>query len=113
MQARHPSAPFTLAAALFLATPAWADPSHANHGVTEPAAQGEMVDGQIRKVDMAQGKLTIRHAPMESLGMPAMTMVFRVQDPALLGRVKAGDNIRFQAERVNGAFTVTRLEPAR
>jgi Cu/Ag efflux protein CusF len=66
----------------------------------------------VKKVDKAQGKLTLQHGPLENLDMPAMTMVFRVKDAAWLGRLKAGDNIRFMAEKLNGAYTVTRIEAA-
>ena len=69
-----------------------------------------LVDGEIRKVDIAAGKLTIRHAPLTELDMPAMTMVFRVADPKMLDEVKPGDKVRFVATRDGGAFTVTRLE---
>jgi len=54
--------------------------------------------------------ITLRHEEIKSLGMPQMTMVFRVSDPALLERVKAGDKVRFTAEKVNGAFTLTSIE---
>jgi len=64
------------------------------------------------KIDKAQGKLTLKHGPLENLGMPGMTMVFRVQDANWLDQVKPGDTIRFLADRVNGVFTVTRLEVA-
>jgi Cu/Ag efflux protein CusF len=69
-----------------------------------------LVDGEIRKVDIAAGKLTIRHAPLTELDMPAMTMVFRVADTKLLDELKPGDKVRFVATRDGGAFTVTRLE---
>jgi Cu/Ag efflux protein CusF len=72
-----------------------------------------MTDGEIRKVDIAAGKLTIRHAPLTELDMPAMTMVFRVADPKLLDGLKPGDKVRFVATREGGAFTVTRLEVTR
>jgi Cu/Ag efflux protein CusF len=45
--------------------------------------------------------------------MPAMTMVFQVKDPAMLDSVKAGDKVKFQAERIGGAFTVTLIEAAK
>jgi len=45
--------------------------------------------------------------------MPPMTMVFQVKDPAMLNQIKAGDKVKFQAEKVGGAFTVTRIEPAK
>ena len=76
-----------------------------------PQASAAMTDGEVRKVDKEAGKITIRHAPIDRLGMPAMTMVFQVKDRALLDQVKAGDKIRFQAENPSGQFTVTRIEP--
>jgi Cu/Ag efflux protein CusF len=39
-----------------------------------------------------------------------MTMVFRVKDPAMLKAVKPGDKINFDADRIGGQFTVTRIE---
>jgi len=74
---------------------------------------GAMAEGVVRKVDKDAGKMTIRHGPIPSMDMPSMTMVYRVKDPAMLGLVKAGDKILFQTEKVGGAYTVTRLEPAK
>jgi Cu(I)/Ag(I) efflux system periplasmic protein CusF len=98
-----------------LVFPALAD---ARQHEQEPAAsQGSthnasMSEGEIRRVDKDAKKLTIKHGPLANLDMPAMTMVFQVQDPAMLERVKAGDKVKFQAEKVGGAFTVTKIEPA-
>jgi Cu(I)/Ag(I) efflux system periplasmic protein CusF len=75
-------------------------------------AQQTMADGEVRKVDKDAKKITIKHGPLQSLDMPAMTMVFQVKDPAMLNQVKAGDKVKFQAEKVGGAFTITKLEPA-
>lgn len=71
-----------------------------------------LTDAEVKKVDKDAGKLTLKHGPLTNLGMPAMTMVFRVKDPAMLEQVKKGDKIRFAADNVNGAMTVVRLEPA-
>lgn len=91
--------------------PAWAEMHPAGHGAMDHAAMTtKLSEGMVKKIDKAQGKLTIRHGPLENLGMPAMTMVFRAKDPAWLSQVKPGDNIRFLAEQVNGVYTVTRLE---
>ena len=77
-------------------------------------AQSGLVDGQVTKVDASAEKITIRHGPLKKFDMDeGMTMVFRVQDPAMLKAVKAGDKIRFDVERVNGQFTVTRIEKAK
>ena len=74
------------------------------------AAAQRMSHGEIRKVDMAAGKLTIKHGPLENLGMDAMTMVFKVKDPAMISQVKPGDKIDFVAEEVDGALTVAKLQ---
>ena len=84
----------------------------------QPAANGktagtELADGEVRKVDKDAKKLTIRHGQIPSLNMPPMTMVFQVKDPAMLDQVKTGDKIRFNAENVGGALTVTKIEPAK
>ena len=72
-----------------------------------------MADGEVRKVDKDAAKLTIKHGPLANLDMPGMTMVFRVKDPAMLDKLKSGDKIKFVAEKVNGALTVTALESAK
>jgi Cu/Ag efflux protein CusF len=74
-------------------------------------AQSELVDGQVTKIDQSAGKITIKHGPIKSLDMnEGMTMVFRVQDAGMLKQVKAGDKVKFSAERVNGALTVTKIQ---
>ena len=74
-------------------------------------AQAPMVNGQVTKIDEAAGKITLRHGPIKKLDMnEGMTMVFRVQDPAMLKQVKVGDKVRFDADRVNGQITVTKIE---
>jgi Cu/Ag efflux protein CusF len=80
---------------------------HGAAGMSQP-----MTEGTVKKLDKSAGKLTIAHGPLENLGMPSMTMVFRAKDAAMLDQVKAGDKIRFTAERIGGAFTVIALEPA-
>lgn len=74
------------------------------------ASSAPMVDGEVRKIDKEAAKVTLRHGPLENLGMPSMTMVFRAADPKMLDGLKEGDKVKFTADRVNGAFTVTTLE---
>ena len=76
-------------------------------------ANSPMAEGEVRKVDKDAGKVTLRHGPLVNLEMPAMTMVFRVSAPKMLDSLKDGDKVRFNVERVNGAFTVTKIEPAK
>lgn len=105
---------FAVSVLSLLGALAWADGGHVHTqgagGPTQAKAAPALADGEVRRVDRAQGRVTLRHGPIESLNMPPMTMVFRVQDPAWLEGLKPGDNIRFQAERIDGAYTVTRLE---
>jgi Cu(I)/Ag(I) efflux system periplasmic protein CusF len=102
----------TLAAAA-VALASLAPVAHATtHGETVTAQQQTpTTEGEIRRVDREAKKLTIRHGPIQNLDMPAMTMVFQVNDPAVLDRVKPGEKVRFTAEKIGGAYTVTRLEP--
>jgi Cu/Ag efflux protein CusF len=101
----------TIAAAILMAL-AVSAPARATNHATSSAAQaaGSFTDGEIRKVDKQAKKLTIRHGPLETLGMPAMTMVFQVNDPSMLDTVKAGDKVKFVADKVGGSYTVTHLE---
>lgn len=73
-------------------------------------ALAQQVNGTVKKVDEAQGKLTIDHGPIKNLDMDAMSMVFRAGDPAMLKDLKSGDKIKFDADRVNGQITVTKLQ---
>jgi Cu(I)/Ag(I) efflux system periplasmic protein CusF len=69
-----------------------------------------LTDGEIRKVDKDAKKITIKHGEIKNLEMPPMTMVFQVKDPVLLEQVKAGDKVRFAADKVGGGYVVTRIE---
>jgi Cu(I)/Ag(I) efflux system periplasmic protein CusF len=78
------------------------------------AQSDELIAGQVTKVDEAAGKITIKHGPLKKFDMDdGMTMVFRAADPAMTKAVKAGDKIRFVPERINGQFTVTKIEKAK
>lgn len=84
---------------------------HHDHMMAQAApAQAAMSEGEVRKVDLSAKKITLKHGELKNLGMPPMTMVFQVKDPALLQGVKAGDKVQFTAEDANGALTVTQLQ---
>jgi len=72
-----------------------------------------MTNGEVRRVDKAAERITLKHEDIKNLEMPAMTMVFRVSDPAMLDQVKVGDKVRFAAEDVKGNVTLMKLEPVR
>ena len=75
------------------------------------AASADMTEGEIRKVDKETKKITIKHGAIKNLDMPGMTMVFQVKDPSMLDKVKAGDKVRFKAEKAGGAIVVTEIQP--
>ena len=108
------------------AAPALAQPKTSDHAAhqtaapvaapaTAPAApqSADMSVGEVRRVDKGAGKLTLKHGEIRNLDMPPMTMVFQVQDPALLDRLRPGDAVRFRAEKTAAGYVVTAIELAR
>ena len=90
------------------------------HAQSAPAAsgamqmsEGAMTDGEVRKVDKENKKITLKHGEIKNLEMPGMTMVFQVKDPAMLDMVKPGDKVMFKAEKANGALVVTEIQPVK
>ncbi|MFN3630556.1 MAG: copper-binding protein [Casimicrobiaceae bacterium] len=112
---------FALGAALH--HPAWAQDPHrehtSHHGTAaaakaSPTAAAETwTNAEVRRIDKAGKRLTLRHEPIKHLDMPAMTMVFRVQDEALLDRASVGERVRVQVKLENDQYIVTALEPER
>lgn len=80
--------------------------------VTSPDAL-PWVDAEVRRIDKSAKKITLRHGPIPNLDMPPMSMVFQVRDAAWLEQFKAGDRVRFSADKVGGAYVVMQIEPAR
>jgi len=78
--------------------------------VSHAWADTTLAEGEVRKVDKDNKKITLKHGEIKNLGMPGMTMVFQVKDAALLDKVKAGDKVRFTAEKVDSGFAVTAIE---
>lgn len=117
----HAIAAALLASAL---PPALAQDLHNHHPQAASATPGQpqeldasenapWSEGEITRWDARTLKVTIRHGEIKNLGMPPMTMVFRVQEASLIGTLQPGDKVRFMAEQVNGAYTITRMEAAR
>ena len=102
-----------LVAGALLAPLAHADDAHHKAGAGAGQAGAALSEGEVRKVDKSAKKITIKHGPLANLDMPPMTMVFQVKDPAMLDKVKPGDRVKFQAEKIGGGFAVTKIEPAK
>ncbi len=74
------------------------------------AQAAEFTKGTVKKLDSSAKKVTIAHEDLKNLDMPAMTMVFRVKDEAILAKLKEGAAIEFVADRVDGKLTVTEIK---
>jgi Cu/Ag efflux protein CusF len=112
---RTPASSLLVFALLALAA-AGAPAQHSGHGAPpKPAASAAntLADGEVRRVDKAANRITIKHGDVKSIDMPPMTMVFKAKDPAMLDQVKVGDKIKFDAAKVGDDYVVTRLEPAK
>ena len=96
-----------------LATPAWAQKpasDHSSHHGDAKAPAAALAEGEVRKLDKAGKKITLKHGRIPNIDMDAMTMQFNLKDVALVRNVKVGDKVRFQAEIVGGSPTVTHIE---
>ena len=89
------------------------DAHEAHHAADAKTLDIAYAEGEVRKVDKDAGKITLKHGPIPNLDMPAMSMVFRAKEPAMLDQVKPGDKIRFKAEKVQGALTITAIQEAK
>ena len=76
-------------------------------------ASADMADGEVRKVDKENKKITLKHGPIKNLDMPGMTMVFGIKDVALLDGLKVGDKVKFKAEQSGTSITVTDIQPVK
>lgn len=82
-------------------------------GKTEAAQSASLTDGEIKKVDLDNGKVTIKHGEIKHMEMPGMTMVFVAKDKALLDKTSVGAKIQFMVTNENGQMTVTDIQPAK
>lgn len=71
----------------------------------------DLADGEVRKIDAVNNKITLKHGEIKNINMPGMTMVFHVNDPALLTKVQVGEKVRFAAEKSSKGYVVTYLTP--
>ena len=112
MKQSYPALAASIAVAVLLMSGLAGAQSAGSTTATTTAASAELTDGEVRKIDRDNQKITLKHGPLKNLDMPGMTMVFRIQDVALFDTVQAGDKVRFTAEKIDGKFTVTKIEKA-
>ena len=84
-----------------------------DHSKMESAQAPAMTDGEIKKIDQTNGKVTIKHGDIKHLDMPGMTMVFTAKDKSLLTGIKSGDKVKFMVINEGGKMVVTDIQPVR
>ncbi|MBC7941802.1 MAG: copper-binding protein [Chitinophagaceae bacterium] len=72
-------------------------------------ALAQSSSGEVVKIDKPGGRITLKHDSIKALDMPAMTLAFRVREARMLDNVAVGDRVRFDAEKLDGSYTVTAL----
>lgn len=88
------------------------DKHHSHADAVSAVSASHMAEGEVKKVNRDNKKMTIKHGEIKSLDMPGMTMVFQISDTALLETFKAGDKVKFVIEKLDGAFVVTSMQLA-
>lgn len=76
------------------------------------AAQSNLpkVDGVVRRINVATQEITLKHDEIPNLEMGAMTMTFAVPDESMLQGLTRGDQVKFQADEINGVLTLVWIE---
>lgn len=90
-----------------------AAPAATGTATTATTAALPMASAEIRKIDIENKKITLKHGEIKNLDMPSMTMVFAVKDAAMLEKLAAGDKVMFTADKVGSTFTVMSIEKAK
>ena len=85
-----------------------------DHGKMDMSqASDSMTDGEVKKIDPDNGKVTLKHGDIKNLDMPGMTMVFTVRDKSQLANLKPGDKVKFMVVQEGGKMIVTDIQPVR
>lgn len=80
--------------------------------VSDTAASLPWATAEVRRIDKAAGKVSLKHGEIKNLDMPPMSMVFQVKDPGQLDALQVGQKVRFQAVQESGAYWVVKIEAA-
>ena len=82
-------------------------------GQVAAPSSDSITNGEVKKVDPDNGKITLKHGDIKNLDMPGMTMVFTVRDKGQLTKLKPGDKVQFMVVQEGGKMVVTDIQPAR
>ena len=84
-----------------------------SQGQVAAPSSDSITNGEVKKVDPDNGKITLKHGDIKNLDMPGMTMVFTVRDKGQLTKLKPGDKVQFTVVQEGGKMVVTDIQPAR
>lgn len=101
-----------LASAALLLTACSPKEPQASKPVAVSANAEEWVSAEVVKLDVARKLITLKHGPVASIGMEAMTMPFKVQDAALLDGLKPGDKGSVVIKPIDSELFVLKWKPA-
>lgn len=104
--------PRVLLAAVLAGTCLAALAQHGGHATAAPGASTQMADGEVRRIDLERGTILLKHGDIPNLGMGAMTMGFKLKDPAAAKDLKIGDRVKFTAEQQGESLIVTQIRKA-
>ena len=89
------------------------DKHHSHSDAMSAVSASHMAEGEIKKINLDNKKMTIKHGDIKSLDMPGMTMVFQIRNSTFLETFNAGDKVKFFAEKFDGAFVITDMQLAK
>ncbi|WP_175918697.1 copper-binding protein [Burkholderia pyrrocinia] len=95
-----------------VATPAFAggDMSGMSMRNTKMSApDAALTDAEVKEIDAGRGLVTLKHGALDNIGMPPMTMAFKIAGAAMSEPLHVGDKVRVRVEKVNGTLTIVRL----
>lgn len=81
-----------------------------SQGVDAAETDSSYTEGEVKRIDLSSGKITIKHGFIKSLDMPPMTMVFTVKEKSLLNDIAVGDRVHFQVKGDGTKIMITDLK---
>lgn len=78
-------------------------------GAKRSAPDSALTDAEVEEIDAGRGVVTLKHGALDNVGMPPMTMAFKVADAAMLRPLRVGDKVRVRVESVKGELTIVKL----
>lgn len=76
-----------------------------------PPANYPAVNGVVKKIDLPNKQIILKHERIPNLNMPGMTMPFIIEDVAILQGIQVSDKVHFSADQnENGDLVLVWIE---